>query len=329
MSYSHLNARERMNIFYLHQWGLSQREIGRRLNRSHTSISRELTRNKRVIGCYCDQAAQKFANDRKAIARHTKRFGNEQLKTYVIEKLELGWSPEIISNRLKRDRPRSLKIRVSPEAIYQWIFRDARSGGDLYTQLIRTHKKRKKQRRYGALRGHIPDRVDISQRPKIIDKRSRYGDWEGDTMVGYRHQGRLVTHVERKSRYLMAGRATDGTAEIFNQVSLKLFQVIPKAYRKTLTLDNGSENANFKQLETELGITTYFAKPYASWERGTNENSNGLLRRYFPKGTDFLKLTDSALEKAVEILNHRPRKCLNYRTSFEVFNPVSGGALGT
>ena len=108
-----------------------------------------------------------------------------------------------------------------------------------------------------------------------------------------------------------------------------LFQSIPKAYRKTLTLDNGSENANFKQLETELDMSTYFAKPYASWERGTNENSNGLLRRYFPKGTDFLKLADDALEKAVEILNHRPRKCLNYRTAFEVFNSVTGGALGT
>ena len=148
-------------------------------------------------------------------------------------------------------------------------------------------------------------------------------------MVGYRHQGRLVTHVERKSRYLMAGRAADGTADTFNQISLMLFQAIPKAYRKTLTLDNGSENANFKQLETELDMPTYFAKPYASWERGTNENSNGLLRRYFPKGTDFLKLTDGALEKAVEILNHRPRKCLNYRSAFEVFNSVTGGALGT
>ena len=213
MSYSHLNARERMGIFYLHQWGLSLREIGRRLNRSHTSISRELIRNKRVIGCYCDQTAQKLVNDRKVIARHTRRFGHVPLKTYVVEKLELGWSPEIISNRLKRDRPRSLKIRISPEAIYQWIFRDAQSGGYLYTHLIRTHKKRKKQRRYVALRGLIPNRVDISQRPKIIAKRSRYGDWEGDTMVGYRHQGRLVTHVERKSRYLMAGRDVDGTAD--------------------------------------------------------------------------------------------------------------------
>ena len=255
MSYSHLNARERMSIFYLHQWGLSLREIGRRLNRSHTSISRELIRNKRVFGCYCDRAAQKFANDRKMIARHTKCFSKEPLKIYVIEKLELGWSPEIISNRLKRDRPRSPKIRVSPEAIYQWIFRDAQSGGHLYTHLIRTHKKRKKQRRYGALRGHIPGRIDISQRPKIIDKRSRYGDWEGDTMVGYRHQGRLVTHVECKSRYLVSGRAVEGTADTFNQISLKLFQAIPKAYRKTLTLDNGSENANFKQLETELGMS--------------------------------------------------------------------------
>ena len=329
MSYHHLNARERMSIFYLNQWGLSLREIARRLNRSHTSISRELTRNKRRIGGYCDRAAQAYANDRKAIARHSKRFGHDPLKTHVIEKLELGWSPEIIANRLKRDRPRSIIMRVSSEGIYQWLFREAESGGTLYTHLIRRHKKRKKQRRYGALRGHIPGRVDISERPTIVDKRSRYCDWEGDTMVGHRHQGRFVTHVERKSRYLLASLAVDGTTEAFNQISLTLFKAIPESYRKTLTLDNGSENANFKQLEAKLNLSIYFAKPYASWERGTNENTNGLLRRYFPKGTDFLKLAEGVLEKAVDKLNHRPRKCLNYRTPFEVFNSVTGGALGT
>lgn len=148
-------------------------------------------------------------------------------------------------------------------------------------------------------------------------------------MVGHRHQGRFVTHVERKSRYLLAGRADDGTADTFNRITLVLFKAIPKAYRKTLTLDNGSENSNFKQLETKLNISVYFAKPYASWERGTNENTNGLLRRYFPKGTNFLKLSEGELEKAVDMLNHRPRKCLNYRTPFEVFNSITGGALRT
>jgi len=329
MPYVHLNARERMSIFYLNQSGVSLREIGRKLNRSHTSISRELTRNKRQCGTYWDEAAQYFSEQRKSIPRHSKRFNHDALKDYVIQKLEIGWSPEIISNRLKRDHPNSHNMRVSTEAIYQWIFRDAMMDGQLHMNLIRRHKKRKKQRRYGDLRGKIPDRIDISERPKIIEKRSRYGDWEGDTMVGHKHSGRFVTHVERKSRYLLSGRISDGTAESFTAMSRELFQRIPKAYLKSLTLDNGSENSHFKQLEKEFEMPTYFAKPYASWERGTNENTNGLLRRYFPKGTDFLKLAGDALEKAVKILNNRPRKCLNYRTPFEVFNSALGGALGT
>lgn len=147
-------------------------------------------------------------------------------------------------------------------------------------------------------------------------------------MVGYRHRGRLVTHVERKSRYLFAQKIEDGTATSFNEASLLLFQRVPSAYRKTLTLDNGSKNAKFSELEDKLTMRVYFTKPYASWERGTNENTNGLLRRFFPKGTDFLKVTDFELAKVVKILNHRPRKCLNYRTPYQVFNSVSGGALG-
>ncbi len=190
-------------------------------------------------------------------------------------------------------------------------------------------KNAKKQRRYGSLRGLIPNRVDISQRPVVVDMRSRCGDWEGDTMLGYRHQGQLVTHVERKSRYLLAGKAKDGTAVSFNAASLDLLQKVPAIFRKALTLDNGSENAKFSELEEKLSLQVYFAKPYASWERGTNENTNGLLRRFFPKRTDFLKVTESELANVVNMLNHRPRKCLNYRTAFEVFNSITSGALGT
>ena len=279
---------------------------------------------------YCDRAAQEFADERKAIPRHKRRHSNEELRSYVTEKLKCGWSPEIISNRLKRDYPHSRKTkRISPETIYQWIYKDATQGGTLYTHLVRTHKKRKKQRCYGSLRGCIPNREDISKRPAIVDKRSRYGDWEGDTMVGHRHQGRLVTHVKRKSRYLLAGKAIDGTASSFTEISLHLFKRIPANYLKTLTLDNGSENYEFKKLEKELSLNVYFAKPYASWERGTNENTNGLLRRYFPKGTNFLEVSARELEKVVHLLNNRPRKCLKYRTPFEVFSSIISGALGT
>jgi len=330
MSYTHFNTRERMCLFYLQQSGVSLREIGRKLNRSHSTISRELKRNKRFSGCYCDRAAQGFAEDRKAKPRHTRRASNQKLKHYVLQKLKIGWSPEIISNRLRRDYPYSKKkMCISPETIYQWVFKDAEHGGTLYTHLVRSHKKRRKQRRYGSLRGHIPGRIDIGRRPTVVADRARYGDWEGDTMVGYKHQGRLVTHVERKSRYLLAGKASDGTAAIFNRVTLSLFESIPQKYRKTMTLDNGSENAQFKDLRDKLSFSVYFAKPYASWERGANENTNGLIRRYFPKGTNFLKVTEAELAKVVDLLNHRPRKCLKYRTAFEVFNSILGGALGT
>ncbi len=327
MSYQHLNARERVSIFYLHQMRLSLREIARRLNRSHTTIARELTRNKRISGCYCDRAAQYYADNRKATPRHHTRYSNLILRTYVLDKLKLGWSPEIISHRLQRDFPRRPKMRVTHETIYQWVYHDAEAGGKVYTQLVRTHNKRRKQRRYGSLRGLIPNRVDIAARPRIVETRGRYGDWEGDTMVGHRHQGRLVTHVERKSRYLLAAKAANGTASIFNQVSLALYQHIPSKYRKTLTLDNGSENSAFSQLEDKLSFKVYFAAPYASWQRGCNENTNGLVRRFFPKGTNLLMISESALEKVVHLLNHRPRKCLNYRTPFEVFNKITGGAL--
>ncbi|MDK9707100.1 MAG: IS30 family transposase [Desulforhopalus sp.] len=329
MSYTHLIQRERICLFYLLQLGLSLREIGRRLNRSHTTIAREIKRNKRVFGCYCDRAAHSYAHKRKSIPRHMRRKTNKQLYRYVIERLQFGWSPEIISQRIQRDFPhRKKKMRISHETIYQWIYQDAVHGGSLFCYLIRRHRKRKKQRGYGSLRGLIPNRVDISLRPEVVAKRSRYGDWEGDTMVGYRHRGRLVTHVERRSRYLLACKVKDGTASSFNDASLLLFHDIPREYCKTLTLDNGSENAKFSELEDKLSMQVYFAKPYASWERGTNENTNGLLRRFFPKGTDFLKVSDFKLAKVVKMLNHRPRKCLNYRTPYEVFNSVSGGALG-
>ncbi len=327
MSYMHLNSRERLSIFYLHQMGLSFRKIAKRINRSHTTISRELKRNGRVSGCYCDRAAQDYAVIRKSKPRHTRRLSYENLRDYITTKLKLGWSPEIISNRLKRDYRQSVKMRISYEAIYEWVYKDTLNGGLLYKYLIRCHKKRKKHRRYGSLRGLIPNRIDISLRPKIVDQRGRYGDWEGDTMVGYKHQGRIVTHVERKSRYLLASLIKNGTSELFNKSSIKLFQSIPKNYRKTLTLDNGSENAGFIKIEKMSSMKVYFAKPYSSWERGANENTNGLIRRSLPKGTNFLNVSNKQLEKIVNLLNHRPRKCLKYRTPFEVFNSILGGAL--
>lgn len=328
MSYSHLSARERTCIFYQSQMGQSCRAIARYLNRSHSTISRELARNSRPHNrSYCDRYAQNQAEIKKTAPRYVRKHNDQTLFAYVSEHLKKGWSPEIISHRLKQDYPYQRKKRVHTETIYQWVYKDAVSGGELYRHLVRRHKKRRKQPHYGSLRGHIPNRTDISERPVAVDERRRYGDWEGDTMVGSHHQGRFVTHVERKSRYLLAATVTTGSSKDFNQATMKLYHKIPKQYLKTLTLDNGSENADYAKLEETLGFKVYFAKPYASWQRGTNENTNGLLRRYFPKGTNLLEVSQSELDIAVHLLNHRPRKCLNYLTPFEVFDRITSGAL--
>lgn len=328
MSYEHLSARERTCIFYQRQMGRSLRSIARYLGRSHTTLSRELARNARPYAAgYCDRYAGSCAQKRKAIPRYSRHRNDHSLFTYVTEKLKAGWSPEIIANCVKKAFPRHSYKHVHTETIYQWIYKDVIQGGGLYLHLVRRHKKRQKQQRYCTLRGHIPNRTDITERPDVVERRSRYGDWEGDTMVGHRHQGRFVTHVERKSRYLLAARTDTGTSAAFNQAGLELYRRIPERFRKTLTLDNGSENVEYEKLEEALGFKVYFAKPYASWQRGANENTNGLLRRYFPKGTNLLEVSKSELDKAVHMLNHRPRKCLNYQTPFEVFNRITGGAL--
>jgi len=218
-------------------------------------------------------------------------------------------------------------MRISTEGVYRWLYEDATVGGELYKHLRRCHKKRKKQRKYGSLRGLIPNRVSIHERPPEVGLRTRIGDWEGDTVEGRKGSGGMATHVERSSRYLIATRLSDKTAETFTVRSIKAFKAVPRALRHTLTLDNGKENARFKILEDKTGFTVFFADPYSPWQRPTNENTNGLLRQYFPKGSDFRKMTDEALAEAVQKINHRPRKCLGYRTPHQVFNSAKSGAL--
>ena len=220
-------------------------------------------------------------------------------------------------------------MRVSHETIYRWIYLDAEGGGTLYNHLRRRRKKRRRQKRYGSGRRFIPDRVSITERPGMVDSRERFGDWEGDTIEGKKSTGYIATHVERKSRYLMASKLVNKKAESLTMQSTKLFWCIPKKMRQTLTVDNGKEFSHFKEIEDKTDLTVYFADPYAAWQRGTNENTNGLLRQYVPKGTDFRKITEEDLAFAVKKLNHRPRKCLNYRSPHEVFWQTSSGALTT
>lgn len=248
---------------------------------------------------------------------------------YVKRKLMQDWSPEEIVGRLMVDYPKNIKMRISHETIYQWIYTDAINGGDLYTHLRRLHKKRRKQRHYGSGRGLIPGRVSIRKRLEAVDSRQRFGDWEGDSVEGAKGTGGIASHVERKSRYLIAAKLPDKTANTMTIASARAFQRIPKNMRKTLTVDNGKEFSLFKELEDKTDLCIYFADPYSAWQRGSNENTNGLLRQYFPKGTNFRNVTKIILALVVKKLNHRPRKCLNYQTPHEVFYEAVSGALAT
>src|SRR5215210_845804 len=218
-------------------------------------------------------------------------------------------------------------MRMSHEGICRWIYADARSGGSLYQCLRWQHRRRRKQRRYGSLRGLIPGRVSIRERPAVVHRRSRFGDWEGDTIYGRNTRDCLLTQVERKSRYLVAGKINDRRASTVALRHIEHFSVMPMSWRRTLTVDNGSEFAAFSQVEQYSGVRVFFADPYCAWQRGTNENTNGLLRRYFPKGTDFSDVSPEQLAAVVETLNNRPRKCLDYRTPVEVVQRALRGAL--
>ncbi len=328
MSYTHLTLKERFEINHLKD-SESLREIGRRLGRSHTSISREIKRSSPTVPApaYQPEMAHKKALRRRSQARHYRRQDHAPLLRYVERRLLIDWSPGAISGRLKLKYPNDPKMRVSPETIYRWVTLDSRQGGALYRHLRRRHKHRRRQKRYGAGRRFIPGRVGIEQRPAIVNDRSRFGDWEGDLVVGSRNSGAIATHVERRSRYLKASLLKDRKAETFNAAASPLYQRLPQALCLTLTLDNGKEFSRFKALENTTNLKIFFADPYASWQRGTNENTNGLLRFYFPKGSDFSQVAEDELYRAVKRINHRPRKCLGYRTPYEVMREALSGAL--
>lgn len=331
MSYGHLNLGERYVIHHLTLIGLSRREIGRRLGRHHTTIGRELGRNgpTYVAGVYVHEAAHERAVARRRQARHHRRRGHGRLHRYVMTRLRQDWSPEQVAGRLRRDHPHDRRMRISSEAIYQWIYRDAAGGGDLFAHLRRRHRRRRRQGRSGMGRGLIPGRVGIALRPKIVARRARLGDWEADTLEGAKGRGGIASLVERKSRYLLAAPLADKTAATMALQAGNALRRIKRYARKTLTVDNGKEFARFKTIERTTGLAVFFADPYAAWQRGTNENTNGLLRQYFPKGADLRDLTQNQLAQALKRLNHRPRKCLGFQTPHEVISTALRGAPAT
>jgi IS30 family transposase len=300
MSYTQLTCEQRYQIYSLKKIGTSQTKIAETIGVHKSTISRELRRNRGQKGYRPKQAHQK------ALARQNKaRKRISQADWELIEqKLEIEWSPEQISNKFGA----LYGIQISHEWIYQHVREDKRQGGELYTHL-RHPKKYRKRTGNSDQRGKIPNRVSIEERPEAAENRERIGDWEADTIIGKERKGAIVTLVDRKSRFLRMGLVKRRTKKAVKDMMIHLLSSYPV---HTITCDNGKEFAAHEEIANSLDAEVYFAHPYASWERGTNENTNGLIRQYIPKGTNFMELTNDDIEFIENRLNHRPRKCIQF-----------------
>ena len=314
--YSQLTDEDRIEIYAMKQAGKKQNIIATVLGVAASTISRELKRNVGLRG-YRPKQAQQKALQRRLNARKAVKMTRDTI-VYIESKLAEQHSPEQISQRMKLD-PKWYGPTVSHERIYQHIWRDKACGGLLYKQLrICGTKQRRKRRNSRDMRGTIKNRVGIDERPEIVEKKIRIGDWEGDTVVGKNHQGALVTLVDRKSKLTLIGKVNRYTAEAVEKTIVNLMDSLPRR-SYTLTVDNGKEFASHESVANALRIKVYFADPYCSWQRGLNENTNGLIRQYVPKGSDIRVLTEEQIEHIMNKLNNRPRKTLGYLTPNEVF----------
>ncbi len=247
------------------------------------------------------------------------------VRKYVTQRLRWRWSPDEIEGRARSDFPGDRRRQISHQTIYTWIRAEAAVGKHWQHHLRRLGRKRRDREN----RGRLPASVSIEGRPAVVDRRSRFGDWEGDTILGANRRGGAVTLVERKSGYLLLAMVPNLQAATVRQAAAQRYAATPKNLRKTLTLDNGKEFAEHEQLEVEAALRIYFAKPYSAWQRGTNENTNGLVRDFFPKGTDLANLPEHRFTKVQQLLNDRPRKRLGYRTPNEVLASRSKVAIET
>lgn len=311
-SYTQLTEGERNQIYALLQVKKTQPEIARILGRDKGTISREIKRNTGLRG-YRPKQAQRKAEERKRIPRTQKM--TEPVVDHIESKLNEEWSPEQVSGTMEKE----VGVQVSHETIYQYVWEDKKIGGELYKKLrLAGTKKRRKKRGSKNTRGKIPNRTDIDQRPKIVDQKKRTGDWEADLVCGAHHKGFLVTLVERKHKYTLIGHVQQKQSRAVQQEIVSLLKEY-QANVHTITFDNGLEFAGHEEIAKALECACYFAKPYHSWERGLNENTNGLIRQYFPKKIDLRNVTQLDLDFIMDRLNHRPRKTLEYKTPQELF----------
>jgi len=320
-SYVHLTESERELIASMQWEGKGPSEIARMIGRDKGTISRELRRNASAeYSCYTPCQAHKRSVQRKLTARHNRPLlKSKKIQQYVRRKLKLGWSPEIIAGRLKKTGQ-----SISHEAIYQFIYhQDTPDREQLISQLCRAHRKRRiKGKGRKVRKTKIPNRISIDARPKAADSRKQAGHWEGDTLISRSSKVALHSLTERKTRLLRLSKLKGKTAAETNKAITRALRRLPAEGRRTLTLDNGTENADHAKLTAALGLKCYFADPYASWQRGSNEQINGLIRRYLPKGTDFSKIEKDQIKRIERLINNRPRKCLGFKTPLEVARSI-------
>jgi IS30 family transposase len=316
--YDHLTLTERDKITTMLYEHKSLGEIALALGRSKSTISREIKRNASPeYQLYLSHRAHGRSEERRKQNGSRPRLKNKQIVSFVEAKLKEGWSPEQIAGRLPKEHP---GLSISHEAIYQYIYHPKTpSRLEMIGHLRRAHRKRKaKGIGRKARKTKIPNRTSIEQRPPSVETRKQIGHWEGDSLVSRKSLVALNSLVERKSRLLMLTKLPRKSASDTVDAVAKRLKGLPPKARRTLTMDNGTENAGHQQMTADIGIQCYFAHPYASWERGTNENTNGLIRWYLPKGTDFNTITGEQIAQIESSLNNRPRKCLGFKTPLEV-----------
>lgn len=318
MSYQHITSVQRNELSALLIAKIRKKDIAKQLGKHRTTIWRELKRNptsnKRG---YDARIAKEKTRDRriKSNQRFRKLENNKRLRGYAVKKLKQFWSPEQIAGRLKHKYGQTI---IGKDSIYHFIYEERK---DLVKYL--RCQKGKYRRRYGTRirekQREEAKKKRIDTRPVVVELKQRLGDWEGDTVIGQDRKPAILTHVDRRSGLLLADKLARATAELTRQKTIERFDKVPKSKKHTITYDNGSEFSEHKTTEEKTRIDIYFAYPYHSWERGCNENTNGLLRQFFPKKSLFAPIRQEEIQKAVRLINHRPRKRLNYLTPYEVF----------
>jgi IS30 family transposase len=312
----HVTLEERELIAHGRAAGKTRRTIAAELSRDPSTISRELRRNRSRNG-YFPARAQRRAEERRRERPLLRKMEQAEVGSFVREKLKLYWSPDEIAGRAAlvfNGRRR----RISRQTIYTWIQAEAARG----RRWARFLRRRGKRRVIAEKRGKLPATASIAGRPKIAERRGRRGDWEGDTVRGGAGRGGLLTLVDRKSRYTLIERVRDLQADTVCDAAATALCSVPRQVRKTTTFDNGKEFARHGELSRQTGVDVYFAESYCAWQRGTNENTNGLIRQFYPKGSDLARQSPSRINRVQELLNHRPRRCLGYRTPHEVFTNI-------